>query len=95
VAKKLSVNGIPGIFNAPVAMAIYANVFEEEGALDKLETFTSLNGPKHYNLPPNAETITLEKRAWTVPEEIEVPGADERALIHHGGETMVWQVVAS
>jgi dihydroorotase len=94
VAKKLSINGIPGIFNAPVALAVYAKVFEEEGALDKLEAFASLNGPKHYGLPPNAETITLEKRAWTVPEEIKVPGPDERALVHHGGETMAWRVVA-
>ena len=46
VAKKLAVNGIPGIFNAPVAIATYAKVFEEEGALDKLEAFASLNGPQ-------------------------------------------------
>ena len=38
----------PGIFNAPVALETYAKVFEEEGALDKLEAFASLNGPKHY-----------------------------------------------
>ena len=95
VAKKLAVNGIPGIFNAPVALAIYAKVFEEEGALDKLEAFASLNGPKHYKLPPNTETITLEKKPWVVPEEIAVPGPDARALIHHGGETMTWQVVGS
>ena len=56
VAKKLAVNGIPGLFNAPVAIETYAKVFEEEGALDKLEAFASLNGPKHYRLPPNEET---------------------------------------
>jgi dihydroorotase len=94
VAKKLALNGIPGIFNAPVAMATYAKVFEEEGALDKLETFASLNGPKHYGLPPNEETITLEKRPWVPPEEIKVEGPDERALIYKGGETVLWQVVA-
>ena len=54
-------NGIPGLFNAPVAIETYAKVFEEEGALDKLEAFASLNGPKHYRLPPNEERITLEK----------------------------------
>jgi dihydroorotase len=93
VAKKLAVNGIPGIFNAPVAMAIYAKVFEEENALDKLEAFAALNGAKHYGLAANEETITLEKRPWRVPEEIKVDGPDERALIHHGGETLHWQVV--
>src|SRR5262249_17417115 len=93
-AKKIAVNGIPGIFNAPVALAIYARVFEQERALDKLEAFASLNGPRHYGLPPNEETITLEKKPWRVPEEIKVDGPDERALIHHGGETLQWQVVA-
>ena len=38
-------------------------VFEEEGALDKLEAFASLNGPRHYRLPPNEDTITLAKAA--------------------------------
>jgi len=94
VAKKLAVNGIPGIFNAPVAMAVYAKVFEEENALDRLEAFASLNGPRHYGLPPNAETITLEKRSWVPPAEIKVEGDDARALVHHGGETLAWQVVA-
>ena len=93
VSRKLAVNGIPGIFNAPVAMATYAKVFEEENALDRLEAFASLNGPRHYGLPPNEDTITLAKRSWVVPEEIKVAGADERALVHHGGETLHWQVV--
>jgi dihydroorotase len=74
-------------------LSVYAKVFEEEGALDKLEAFASLNGAKHYGLPPNDGTITLEKREWTVPEEVKVPGPDERALVHHGGETMAWGVV--
>jgi hypothetical protein len=49
------------MFNAPVAIETYAKVFEEEGALDKLEAFATLNGAKHYKLPVNAETIALEK----------------------------------
>jgi dihydroorotase len=77
VAKKLSVNGIPGVFNAPVAIETYAKVFEEEGALDKLEGFASLNGPSHYRLPVNETTITLEKSPWTPPQEIKVEGPDE------------------
>jgi dihydroorotase len=94
VAKKLAVNGIPGVFNAPVAMATYAKVFEEENALDRLEAFASLNGPRHYGMQPNQETITLEKRPWVAPSEVAVEGPDERALIYHGGETLQWQVVA-
>jgi dihydroorotase len=95
VAKKVAVSGVPGIFNAPVALSTYAKVFEEEGALDKFEAFASLNGPKHYRLPVNADTITLEKSSWTAPEDIKVAGPDERALIYRGGETIEWQVVQS
>jgi dihydroorotase len=92
-AKKVSINGIPGIFNAPVAIETYARVFEEEGALDKLEAFASLNGPKHYRMPPNEERITLEKASWTAPEEVKVPGRDERAIVYRGGETIEWKVM--
>jgi dihydroorotase len=92
-AKKVSTSGIPGMFNAPVAIETYAQVFEEENALDKLEAFASLNGPAHYRLPPNDETITLEKISWTAPEEVKVAGPDERALIYRGGETISWKVV--
>src|ERR1700686_4857096 len=59
-ARKVNVNGIPGMFNAPVAIETYAKVFEEEGALDKLEAFASINGPKHYRMPPNGDKTTLE-----------------------------------
>ena len=94
-ARSSRVNGIPGMFNAPVAIETYAKVFEEEGALDKLEAFASLNGPKHYKLPPNEERITLEKSPWTAPEEVKVAGPDEQALVYRGGETIEWRVVAN
>jgi hypothetical protein len=43
-------------------------------------------------LKPNEGTITLEKKPWTSPEEVLVPGDDEYALIHYGGERLEWQV---
>jgi dihydroorotase len=67
VARKVNVNGIPGMFNAPVAIETYAQVFEQEGALDKLEAFASINGANHYKLPVNTQTITLEKSPWVAP----------------------------
>jgi len=94
-SRKVSTNGVPGMFNAPVAIETYARVFDEEGALDKLEAFASLNGPKHYRMPPNEDTITLEKASWTAPAEVPVAGPDERALVYRGGETIEWKVVAS
>ncbi len=94
VAKKLATTGAAGLFNAPVAIETYAQVFDEDGKLGNLEAFASLNGPRHYGLPPNEETITLERVAWTAPEEMKVDGPDERALIYRGGETIPWRVLA-
>lgn len=59
--------GCAGIYTAPNAMACLAHVFEEEGALDRLEAFASLNGPAFYRLPPNEGRLVLEKRAAPVP----------------------------
>jgi dihydroorotase len=95
VAAKLAICGCAGLFNAPVAIETYAKVFDDAGALDKLEAFASLNGPAHYGLEPNSETITLERTEWTAPEEVAVPGPEERAIIYRGGDTIEWRVVAS
>jgi dihydroorotase len=92
-SRKLAQVGIPGIFAAPVAIESYVKIFEEEGKLDKLEAFASLNGPKHYGLHPNADTITLEKKPWVAPVAMKVEGPEEIALCHKGGETIEWQVV--
>ena len=64
--------GCAGCFTATNTLSLLAHVFEEEGALDRLEGFVSRHGPAFYRLPVNAGTITLEKRAdpcvW--PEKI-------------------------
>src|SRR6202008_658006 len=53
VSGKEAACGCPGIFTAPCALEIYAEVFEEEGALDRLEAFAALSGPEFYQLPVN------------------------------------------
>ena len=58
---KLQECGCAGIFTAPNTMSCLAEVFEAAGALNKLEAFTSLNGPNFYGLPVNEATITLRK----------------------------------
>ncbi|HLP70933.1 MAG TPA: dihydroorotase [Rhizobium sp.] len=65
--------GCAGIYCAPNTMSCLAHVFEEEGALDKLEAFVSLNGPAWYGLQPNETRITLVKRETPVefPKKIE------------------------
>ena len=55
--------GCAGCFTATNTLSLLAHVFEQEGALDKLEGFASRHGPAFYRLPVNAPTITLEKRA--------------------------------
>lgn len=67
--------GCAGCFTATNTMPLLAHVFEQENALDKLERFTSLNGPAFYRLPVNTETLTLtksdQKTIW--PKNIETP----------------------
>jgi dihydroorotase len=53
--------GCAGVFNAPSAMEVYTQVFEEENALDRLEAFAALNGPTFYGLPLNEGKITLTR----------------------------------
>src|SRR3954462_15648868 len=82
--------GCAGIFTAPSALEIYAEVFDEEGALDRLEAFASLNGPAFYRLPVNETRITLRREAWTVPERV---GEGELAVMpFRGGERLRWRL---
>jgi dihydroorotase len=84
--------GCAGVFSAPAAIETYAQVFEEESALDKLEGFASLFGPRFYGLDENEATITLVREPWTVPDAIEVAGGDKvRPFL--AGETLNWRVV--
>ena len=82
--------GCAGIFSAPVALEVYAQVFDEENALDRLEAFASLNGPRFYGLKPNEERITLRRRAWTVPIEVTTGAGPVRSF--RAGETLAWQL---
>jgi dihydroorotase len=83
---KESACGCAGIFNAPYALEGYAQVFEEEGALDKFEAFASINGAHFYGLPVNDETITLERSAVDVPDEI------DGLVPFHSGEKLAWKL---
>ena len=84
--------GCAGIFTAPCAIEIYAEVFEEEGSLDRLEAFASLNGPKFYKLPPNEAQITLRQEPWVVPER--VGNGDTAVVPFRAGETLRWRLQA-
>lgn len=89
-AAKEAACGCAGIFNAPFALESYATVFEEEGALGRLEAFASEHGPRFYNRPLNKGVVTLERRANRVPEKIELDGA--YLVPFHAGETLAWSM---
>jgi len=78
--------GCAGIFNAPHALESYAEVFDQENALDRLEAFASLNGPAFYNLPANTDRITLERQDQLVPELV------NGLVPFHAGEILSWKV---
>jgi dihydroorotase len=82
--------GCAGVFNAPVAMQVYAQVFAEEGKLDRLEAFASLNGPRFYGLPPNEERVTLHARPMQAPERVEVPGGGKDITVFHPDTPVGW-----
>jgi dihydroorotase len=91
VAAKEAACGCAGIFTAPCALETYAEVFEEEAALDRLEAFATLNGPAFYRLPPNEAMVSLRREPFPVPEQI---GEGETALVpFRAGETLRWRLV--
>lgn len=69
--------GCAGVFSAPVALELYAQVFEEEQSLDKLEGFASIYGAQFYNRPVNKEKITLTRSPWQPPKSITVKDDDD------------------
>ncbi|OMO89023.1 Dihydroorotase homodimeric type [Corchorus capsularis] len=81
--------GCAGIYSAPIALSLYAKVFDEAGALDKLEAFTSFNGPDFYGLPRNTTKIKLKKDSWKVPLSFSFPFGDIVPMF--AGETLEWQ----
>lgn len=82
--------GCAGCFTAPAALELYAEIFEAEDALDKLEAFASFNGPDFYGLPRNSTVITLHKRPWQMPSEMAF--GQESIVPLRAGETLQWQL---
>jgi dihydroorotase len=90
IAAKETACGCAGIFTAPCALETYAEVFEEEGALDRFEAFATLNGPEFYRQPINETPVTLHRKPFVVPEHI---GEGENALVpFRSGATLRWRL---
>jgi dihydroorotase len=89
-ATKEAACGCAGCYSAPVALPLYAEVFEDANALERLEGFASLHGAAFYGLAPNAVVITLVREAWTVPDAL--PFGDETIVPLRAGTPMRWRV---
>jgi dihydroorotase len=87
-ADKENACGCAGIFTAPAALEIYTQVFAEEDALDRLEDFAALNGPRFYGLAPNERRITLRRRSWRIPPRI--AAGDAEIVPFLAGEEVAW-----
>ncbi|MEM9275213.1 MAG: dihydroorotase [Cyanobacteria bacterium P01_F01_bin.143] len=82
--------GCAGCFSALHAIELYAEVFEQAEALDKLEAFASFYGPDFYQLPRNTEQITLTKKIWRIPDEL--PFVESSLVPLWAGQEITWQV---
>lgn len=91
VGAKEAACGCAGIYSAHAAIELYAEAFEDAGALDRLEAFASFYGADFYGLPRHADTITLRRENWMAPARLEL--GDEALIPLRAGETIRWRVV--
>jgi dihydroorotase len=89
-AKENACGCAAGCYTAHAAIELYAEVFAEVDALDKLEGFASFFGADFYQIPRNTDTITLQESSWTVPEWL--PFGSEQLMPIRSGTSVAWQV---
>ena len=82
--------GCAGCYSAHAALELYAEAFEQAGALDKLEGFASFYGADFYRLPRNSGTVTLEKTTWKIPSSYGETGNTITPL--KAGEELSWKM---
>ena len=87
---KESACGCAGLYTAHAAIELYAEAFEQAGALDRLEGFASVNGAEFYGLPLNEERVTLVKQAWKVPDSY--PLGEQVVVPMRAGEQVQWRL---
>ncbi len=84
-------SGCAGCYTAHAAIEMYAEAFDNAGALDKLEAFASFHGADFYGLPRNTSTITLRRESWTPPESFAFGQTELKPL--RSGEALPWRQV--
>jgi dihydroorotase len=89
-AGKEAACGCAGIFTAHAALELYAAAFEAAGALDRLEAFAALDGPRFHGLAPNEGTVTLVKEEWEVPAAYPYAGGEVVPMM--AGAALGWRL---
>jgi len=82
-----------GIFNVSTALSAVVQVFEAENAIENLEAFMSVNGPRFYGLPANPDTITLKKAKSPIAAAEYIPAGGDRVQVFQTQEPLYWRVV--
>lgn len=82
--------GCAGIYTAPGALELYAEVFDQADALDRLEGFASFYGPRFYGLPVNTEKISLVRDSWQMEESFQF--GSNTVIPVRAGETLHWRL---
>ena len=88
---KESACGCAGAFSAHAALELYAEAFDQAGALERLEGFASHHGPDFYGLPRNTGTIRLRRESWQVPDHY--PFGSSRLVPLRAGEQIGWRLL--
>nr|WP_093192139.1 dihydroorotase [Thiocapsa sp. KS1] len=91
IEAKESACGCAGAFSAHAAIELYAEVFEQVGALERLEGFASHQGADFYGLPRNTDTIRLSREPWTVPASY--PFGTSQVVPLRAGESVAWRLI--
>ena len=76
-----------GIFTAPAAVEMYATVFDEDGALDKLGPFLSENFLDLYGMEVSPEKMTIRRTPLVVPNKVGT------VQVFKGGTTLPWKLI--
>jgi dihydroorotase len=86
-----SLSSKPGIFSSPCSIELYAEIFDQENALNKLESFASINGPIFYKLPVNKNKIKIMKKKWILNEY--TTNNKVKIKNFYGGQELNWKVL--
>ncbi len=84
--------GCAGCYTAYGALELYAEAFEQAGALNRLEAFASFYGADFYGLPRNDEQVTLVKESWNVPAQFDYLDGDTLVPLR-AGEALGWKLL--